>query len=125
MKKALDSIKDHFKIPRGALKHCLLYGPRHSDIYPRRYSVNQEGALKASSPSHVDGEAYDSRVDVSDGENVSMLQEKLWVTNKLVKGEGACAWWKMLRPPLLRIELALHRCIKRSQEPGIVKTWRP
>jgi hypothetical protein len=123
LKKTIEAVKNRFKIPRGAIKHWLLYGPRHSDIFPRRYPIDRRTALrtsgledgegyyyqiglrperdgndilKASSPKDENAdEGCDSGVDMSEEEIMAMLQDKLWVVSGVVKDGGACVWWKI------------------------------
>lgn len=46
MSRAVEAVKNHFKISHGAIKYWLHYGPRHSDVFPRRYPVRQQNPWK-------------------------------------------------------------------------------
>lgn len=48
MSKAVEAVKNHFKISHGAIKYWLRYRSRHSDIFPWRYPVRQQNPLKTS-----------------------------------------------------------------------------
>ena len=68
---------------------------------------NETINLKASSPKDEgDDETYDSGVDMSEEEMISMFQEELGIMNRTMKDGGVCVWWKLRRSTQLGIELA-------------------
>jgi hypothetical protein len=112
----MEAIKNRLAIPRGAVKHWLLFGPRHSDIYPRRYPVGHRSPLMASGMegketyyeiglyAREDGHGVEverkvsSLSNESDGGNDSGVDlaeavEEDYRLQVIIKNGGACAWW--------------------------------
>ncbi|KAF1929769.1 uncharacterized protein M421DRAFT_129167 [Didymella exigua CBS 183.55] len=113
VKKVVEAVKNHLYLPRGTIKHLLLYGPHYSEIFPRRYPVDHQSRLKASRmkdknryyeiglyvhEEESDDESKGSYGSIEDDagldSGVDMYEEEALEQFHVVKDGSACAWWK-------------------------------